>query len=154
MSKTTHCPSCKIDIVNKYWNFHLKSKKHLKNGGDNKVPENILVKQPVIAKQQQQDVYDGDDDNTLSVQDDDNDYIEDNYLAEFDNIPLKVEEVREPTQKTTDSNDKLRSLFYKHTAKKHTPVFVPKRQEDDVMSVMSDELFSRKSTPILGKSYR
>ena len=158
MSKT-HCETCKVDISSKFLNVHNSSKAHLKKLGKVQAP---LENKAITID------YDADDENDEEDKETD-EYLNDNdderYLEGFLNTPSPTPQpqsqrqpktqnikVSKPESKPvlTDSNSKLKSLFYKHITKKPQTSF----QDIEKSSVASDEIFSSKHTPILGKPYR
>jgi len=160
MSKTTFCPDCKINLTTKNFNIHLKSKKHLANSSSGSVPDNKAIQPP--ADNYETDKEDEDDD--MYDSDDENDEREHaGYLDDFDNVSLKVETPTpvKPAFKPPvelSQREKLQRIFQQ----RHQPVAQYQNPfarnggggGGDNVSVKSDELFSSKAKPILGKTYR
>jgi hypothetical protein len=163
MSKTTHCPDCKLDLTTKNFHIHLKSKKHLANSSKQSIPENKVIK-PQPKDEETDGEYDDDDDDDIYDADDEADTK--GYLDEFDNISTEVEIPSQPSIKQPfkppveiSQREKLQRIFQQ----RQQPVAQysnPYARNNaggggDTASVKSDDLFSSKqATPILGKSYR
>jgi hypothetical protein len=160
MTKTTHCLDCKLDLTTKNFAIHLKSKKHLANSSSKpSIPENKVVKP---ADNDETDGED-DDDDLYDADDEGDEGVGSGYLDDFD---VKLNKIERPQPQSIlpktpqivspsfqQSNDKMRHLFQQ----RQTQLSAPQQHSykvNDNMSVKSDEIFSSKATPILGKSYR
>jgi hypothetical protein len=155
MSKTTHCPDCKLDLTTKNFAIHLKSKKHLANSSKASIPENKIIK-----PQPQDDETDAeDDDDNLYDADDEDD--NGGYLDDFDNFSTQAEtSIKPPFQPPDEKLQRIIQQRHQPVAQYHNPY---RRSSvggggggggGDNRSVKSDDIFSSKATPILGKSYR
>lgn len=145
MSK--HCDACDCDVRKQDFNRHLRTKKHLANVGG--LTNTTFGNVPVVAKA----VVVSDDDTDEESGDEEEGEPEE-YLAEFSNTTFNRPEPPTPVKPpiALSSREKLQKLFQnKQRVESTLPSYLKRRDND---SVKSDEIFSSKSTKIVGKEYR
>ena len=141
------CTFCNKQINKHRYNFHLKSKFHLKNEMKmKKSTENVEHEnqEEVETHEDNKEIDEVENEEETKYNEVSTQTMESDYLSDFNNINYQIQE--EKQKEVVKSN----ALILKDVKHK----FRQKKNDDDY-SVKSDELFSdRNKTPILGKNKR